>query len=93
MALIKTRNAFFQTEEGRQIKKELQQMALSSLYNTTATYSANSSLYPDNLIPFVDKHTNYLINHPQLEASKYLANIKLMTKVRQSRSTEASGVI
>lgn len=82
VAVVKTRSTFFDTEEGQRIKSELQQMSESSLYNTTASYSMNSSLYPDNLIPFVDKHMNYLITHPSLEASKYLANIKLMTKVR-----------
>jgi hypothetical protein len=82
MALVKSRAAFFDTEEGEKIKQELQQMADSSLYNTEASYSINSSLYPDNLIPFVDKHMNYLINHPSLDANKYVANIRLMTRVR-----------
>ena len=79
---IKTRSDFLDTDEGREIKLQLQQMSDSSLYNTTASYSANSLLYQDNLIPFVDKHVNYLINHPSLDPSKYLANIRLMTKVR-----------
>lgn len=79
---IKTRRSFFETEEGRDIKLELQQMDSSGLYNTTSSYSANSLLYPDNRIPFVDKHMNYLIDHPSLEASKYLANIKLMARIR-----------
>jgi hypothetical protein len=82
MALVKSRAAFFDTEEGEKIKQELQQMADSSLYNTEASYSINSSLYPDNLIPFVDKHMNYLINHPSLDANKYVANIRLMTRLR-----------
>jgi hypothetical protein len=84
MALQKTRNTYFETEEGQSVKLQLQQMASSSTYNTSASYSTNSSLYPDNLIPFVDKHMNYLINHPALEATTYLANIRLMTKTRAS---------
>jgi hypothetical protein len=82
MALLKTRTTFFDSQEGQLIKEKLQQMAGSSSYNTTASYTTNSLLYPDNLIPFVDKHMNYLISHPALEAKKYLANIRLMTKVR-----------
>jgi hypothetical protein len=82
MGSLKSRSAFVDTEEGREIKLQLQQMAGSSSYNTTSSYSANSVLYPDNLISFVDKHMNYLISHPSLEPSMYLANIKLMTKLR-----------
>jgi hypothetical protein len=83
MAVVKRRSAFFETPEGKEIKLELQQIASSNSYNTVSSYSANSLLYPDNLIPFVDKHINYLIDHPSLEADKYLANIRLMTKVRR----------
>lgn len=82
MALLKTRVTFFETEEGKDIKLKLQQMNESGLYNTTSSYSANSMLYPDNLIPFVDKHMNYINAHPKLEISKYLANLKLMTRIR-----------
>jgi hypothetical protein len=78
----KTRKGFFDTEEGKEIKRKLQQMTRDSTYNTTSSYSTNSLLYSDNLIPFVDKHMNYLINHPSLEAKKYLANIRLITRVR-----------
>ncbi|HSX07280.1 MAG TPA: hypothetical protein VLG11_00095 [Candidatus Saccharimonadales bacterium] len=82
MALMKTRITFADSDEGEQSKQKLKQMVASSLYNTTATYSANSSLYPDNLMPFIDKHMNYLISHPLLDPVKYIANIKLMTKLR-----------
>lgn len=82
MALQKTRRDFFGTEEGIEIKRKLQQLAGDNLYNTASSYSANTLLYPDNLIPFVDKHMNYLINHPSLEPNEYLANIKLMARLR-----------
>jgi len=82
MAVLKSRTSFFETEAGKEIKMELQQMSESELYNTKSTYTANSLLYPDHLISFVDKHMNYIINHPALEPSTYVANIKLMTKVR-----------
>lgn len=83
MATQKRSSDFADSEEGREIRHRLERIALSSTYNTASSYSANSSLYPDNLIPFVDKHMNYLINHPKLEADHYLANLKLMTRVRQ----------
>jgi hypothetical protein len=77
------RKDFPDTEEGQEIKLKLQQMADDNLYNTASSYSSNTSLYPDNLIPFVDRHMNYLLNHPRLEANKYLANIRLITRLRQ----------
>jgi hypothetical protein len=82
MALQKSRKGFLDTEEGQEIKSNLQLMVGSASYNTEAGYSTNAVLYPDNLIPFVDKHINYLINNPRLEPRKYLANIKLITRVR-----------
>ena len=82
MATLKTRKSFFDSTEGIKIRLELQRLDASSLYNTTPSYSSNNVLYPDNRMPFVDKHMNYLINHPSLDANKYLANIKLMTRLR-----------
>jgi hypothetical protein len=79
---LKSRRAFFETEEGLEIKKQLQSIAENVIYNTGPSYSANSEMYPDHRIPFVDKHMNYLISHPSLDADKYLANIRIMTKVR-----------
>jgi len=57
-------------------------MTLDKAYNTDSSYSANSLQYADNLIPFVDKHMNYLNSHPKVEADQYIANIKLMSRIR-----------
>ena len=82
MATLKKRSDFVDTEEGREIMLELQQMTSSSQYTTASAYSPNSLLHPDNRISFEDKHMDYIINHPALDARVYLANIKLMTRVR-----------
>lgn len=82
MALQKTRKGFFDTEEGKEFKHQLKLMNSNDVYNTAPSYSANTVLYPDNLMPFVDKHMDYLLNHPLLEANMYLANIKLQTRLR-----------
>jgi hypothetical protein len=83
MAVQKSRKDFFNTEEGKDIKSKLQSMVGDSLYNTSPSYHSNGVLYPDNLIPFVDKHMNYLIGHPGIEAGQYLANVRLITRVRR----------
>ena len=82
MASQLKRSGYLDTEEGEEVKRKLQLMADSSSYSTTSSYSPNTLLYPDNLVSFVDRHMNYLINHPSLNADEYLSNIRLMTQVR-----------
>lgn len=82
MPTAKKRVNFFESEEGLEIERTLRGMALDAAYNTDASYSANSSLYPDNLIPFVAKHMSYLNAHPSTDPQHYISNLRLMTKVR-----------
>ena len=70
------------TEEGESIKVKLQAMVGDKIYNTASTYSSNTTLYADNLVSFVEKHMHYLNTHPQLDPRMYLANLRLMTRVR-----------
>lgn len=82
MPNIKSRPGFLDTEKGREIRQKLQLMTSDNRYNTASSYSANKLQYADNLIPFVDKHMSYLVSHPQLDPDKYLANVKLATRLR-----------
>lgn len=52
----------------------------TSLHKIKTTYSANTDLYPDNQMPFVDKHYDYLLKHPDVDPDQYLANLRLMLK-------------
>lgn len=81
MSTVKKKN-FFGSEEAIAIEQMLRLMSKDNAYNTTSSYSANITEYPDNLIPFVDKHMNYLKAHPSLDPHHYLANLRLMTKLR-----------
>jgi hypothetical protein len=78
----KQRRGFLDSEEGRAIRRIFQLMTGDSTYNTSSTYHPNGIRYANNLIPFVDKHMNYLNMHPRLDAKLYIANIRLMTRVR-----------
>lgn len=49
-------------------------------YATGSSFSANKDVYPDNRIPFVNKHIEYLHKHPEIEPHQYLNNLKLMTR-------------
>ncbi len=82
MPTAKKRINFFESEEGLEIERILREMALNTAYNTDASYSANSTLYPNNLIPFVAKHMSYLNAHPSTDPQHYISNLRLMTKVR-----------
>ena len=72
----------YESEEGLQILEELKAMAKNVAYNTGSSYSTDTTAYSDNLMPFVDKHMRYLIAHPSVDTAHYLANLRLMTRVR-----------
>lgn len=75
---------FLSSEEGIAIRKQLEKMAGSDSYNTTSSYSANTEIYSDNLIPFVDKHLYYLAAHSGINPALYISNLRLMTRRRGS---------
>lgn len=73
---------FFDTEAGERAKDMLIVMVNDTAYNTASTYSANLDTYPDNRIPFVDKHMSYLKAHPAIQPEQYISNLRLMTRIR-----------
>ncbi|MEJ0072477.1 MAG: hypothetical protein WDN27_00040 [Candidatus Saccharibacteria bacterium] len=82
MPSVKSRAGFVDTEKGKEIRHELQLMTENDSYNTASSYSANGVLYPGNRMSFVEKHMSYLVAHPLLDADQYLANVRLVTRVR-----------
>lgn len=82
MSIVRKRAAFLDSVEGAEIASSLKLMATDDRYNTEPSYSANTDVYPNNLIPFVDKHMAYLSTHPSTNPEHYLANLRLMTRIR-----------
>ncbi|MGF7229523.1 MAG: hypothetical protein ACQR33_06125 [Candidatus Saccharibacteria bacterium] len=82
MATVKKRPQFLDSEVGIEVERKLYLMTQDVAFNTGSSYSPDGELYPDNLIPFVDKHMNYLCKHPAIDPAHYLANLRLMTRVR-----------
>lgn len=78
----KQRKNFRDSEEGQDALHMLELMTNDSSYITPSSYSADSLKYPDNLISFIDRHMNYLTAHPDLDAKKYIANLRLMARIR-----------
>lgn len=83
MAIYNKKPDFSTSEEGIMAAKVLRSMMLDKAYITEPSFSADSEKYADNLMPFIDKHLAYLRNHPAIDPGHYLANLKLMTKVRK----------
>ncbi|MGB4758958.1 MAG: hypothetical protein WBP26_02785 [Candidatus Saccharimonadales bacterium] len=83
MAASKNRAGFLTSPEGIDTLNTLREMEESDSYYTESSYSANSALYADNLIPFADKHIQYLMTHPNMDPLQYISNLKLMTRVRE----------
>jgi hypothetical protein len=82
MPTAKKRPDLFSTQEGVLVEEALKSMALDTSYATIDTYSANSEAHPDHLVTFVEKHMSYLRSHPSVDPDHYLANLRLMTRVR-----------
>ncbi len=49
-------------------------------YNTASTFSPSAE--NGNLL-FIDKHMNYLCGHLDVNATQYISNLRLITKVRK----------
>lgn len=71
---------FFDTPEGAAIKEILELIDKSDDYNSSPSYSPNTEVYGDNLIPFVDKHMAYIRSHPSLNAMQYVSNLKIVSR-------------
>lgn len=82
MPTLKKKNYLNDTEEGAQVRTQLESMHRDSAFMTTASYSANTKLYANNSITFVEKHMAYLNNNPTVDPSLYLSNLRLITKIR-----------
>ena len=82
MPTINKKINFFDTEEGIEVERTLRSMVTDNAYSTVSSYSTDAEQYPDNLIPFVDKHMKYITTHPSTDPIHYLANLRLMTRVR-----------
>ena len=78
-----TRSSLMKRLEETNVRAKLLAMEKDPLLNTThMSFSANTELYPDGQMPFVEKHITYLMGHPKLDPEQYLANLRLMLKQR-----------
>jgi hypothetical protein len=69
----------FMTQE--EVQDSLTEMELDELLNTGPVFvrSAEDSIIS---VPFRERHTVYLINHPKVNPQDYLSNLKTMIRIR-----------
>ena len=78
----KKRQAFLDLDCADEILSEIKNMIDSDKYNTESSYIADAEKYPNHEISFYDKHVDYLISHPNVNPNYYLANLKLISRIR-----------
>lgn len=82
MATFKKKTSFQSDADVAEAQSELELLVQNVLYNTQPSFSADSEQYPNNLIPFTEKHMQYLRTHKGIDPRQYIANLRLMTKIR-----------
>ena len=76
-----TRSIVVQALKDAKVRERLVAMENDpSLHKVKSTYNANNELYPNNQMPFRDKHYDYLLKHPDVDPDQYLSNLRLMLK-------------
>lgn len=79
---IKTSVQFFMSEE--EIIIALEAMETNPDLLTSASFRANTEIWPDNSISFKDNHLAYLKSHPAVAPRHYLSNLRLRLRKRPS---------
>jgi hypothetical protein len=82
MPTIHTKPDFYDTPVAIELRSQLVDMEANETYTTVSSYSPKTDLYSDNMIPFVDKHMHYFRTHPNLNMNQYMANLKILCRVR-----------
>ena len=69
---------FLDSDEAIHIHEQLVAMMNDKAFNTTSTFS--TTMVDD--MPFDKKHMTYLSDRPKLNPQHYIANLRLMTRIK-----------
>lgn len=72
----------FDSELGTFVRNSLIALEDDPKYKTTAGYTSNREAYPEGIMPFVEKHLQYLHQHPAVNPEHYLSNLRLQLRMR-----------
>lgn len=70
---------FLDSDPAEVARKELKRMFNDPMYNTQSRFTPMQN----QALSFVDRHMKYLSEHPKLNPSHYLANLRLMTRLKR----------
>jgi hypothetical protein len=70
------------TMSPEEIATELQKMLANPALITKPGFRANGEQWPNNVIPFVDDHLDYLSSHRNINPAHYLMNLRLQLRRR-----------
>jgi len=70
---------FLDSEVAAVARKELKRMEADPLFNTRSLFTPMQN----QALSFVDRHMKYLSEHPKLNPSQYLTNLRLMTRLKR----------
>ncbi len=79
MTNAQSKQAFITSDEGIELRKQLEALVKSPDYNTRVYSLVSDS---DGSL-FVDKHMSYMSSHKTMDHAQYVSNVKLMTKIRK----------
>ena len=80
MSTYKKREEFALSEEGNWSRQALINMVEDDAFVTKSTFSPDALRFPDNSIPFVTTHMDYLTKHPDVNPHHYISNLRLMSR-------------
>ena len=63
-----------------EIKSQLKVMETNPALVTNSAFRANGEKWPDHTITFVDRHLEYLRQHPKTDPQQYLSNLRLQLR-------------
>jgi hypothetical protein len=70
---------FLDSDIAAEARKELKRMDGDPLYNTRSLFTPMQN----QALSFVDRHMKYLSEHPKLNPTQYLTNLRLMTRLKR----------
>lgn len=62
----------------------LEEMETNPDLLTVSSFRANTEIWPDNSITFIDNHLAYIKAHPSVAPRHYLSNLRLRLRKRPS---------
>lgn len=65
-----------------EIRTALEGMEDNPSLVTDSAFRANAEKWPENTISFVDRHLEYLRQHPKTDPQHYLSNLRLRLRKR-----------